>query len=122
MSASSSPAPRPGKTLYEKVFCAHGAAEGLIKDMKRFTRSDKAAYSGWQANQFRLFLLVGAYWLLHSRFGGKSRRIIVVDLADLLVEQIEAVGTHDQPIGELVAGMAGLERTLLSSISWRGPK
>jgi hypothetical protein len=55
-----------GKTLYEKVFCARGNAENLIKDMKRFTRSDKTACSRWQANQFRLFLHVGAYWLLHS--------------------------------------------------------
>jgi hypothetical protein len=43
-----------GKTLYEKVFCARGNAENLIKDMKRFTRSDKTACSRWQANQFRL--------------------------------------------------------------------
>jgi hypothetical protein len=55
-----------GKTLYEKVFCARGNAENLIKDMKRFTRSDKTACSRWQANQFRLFVHVGAYWLLHS--------------------------------------------------------
>jgi hypothetical protein len=55
-----------GRTLYEKVFCARGAAENLIKDMKRFTRSDKTACSRWQANQFRLFLHMGAYWLLHS--------------------------------------------------------
>lgn len=55
-----------GRTLYEKVFCARGNAENLIKDMKRFTRSDKTACSRWQANQFRLFLHVGAYWLLHT--------------------------------------------------------
>jgi Transposase DDE domain group 1 len=55
-----------GKTLYEKVFCARGNAENLIKDMKRFTRSDKTACSRWQANQFRLFLHTGAYWLLHA--------------------------------------------------------
>ena len=54
------------KTLYEKVFCARGKAENLIKDMKRLTRSDKTACSRWQANQFRLFLHVGAYWLLHT--------------------------------------------------------
>ena len=54
------------RTLYEKVFCARGAAENLIKDMKRFTRSDKTACSRWEANQFRLFLHMGAYWLLHS--------------------------------------------------------
>ena len=55
-----------GKTLYEKVFCARGQAENLIKDMKRWTRSDKTACSRWEANQFRLFLHVGAYWLLHA--------------------------------------------------------
>ena len=40
--------------------------ENLIKDMKLCTRSDKTACSRWQANQFRLFLHMGAYWLLHS--------------------------------------------------------
>lgn len=63
-----------GKTLYEKVFCARGNAENLIKDMKRFTRSDKTACSRWQANQFRLFLHQGAYWLLHRLRGAAPRR------------------------------------------------
>jgi Transposase DDE domain group 1 len=55
-----------GKHLYEKVYCQRGTAENLIKDMKLSTRSDKTACSRWQANQFRLFLHMGAYWLLHS--------------------------------------------------------
>ena len=55
-----------GKTLYETVYCQRGAAENLIKDMKRTTRSDKTACSRWEANQFRLFLHMGAYWLLHA--------------------------------------------------------
>ncbi len=63
-----------GKTLYEKVFCARGQAENLIKDMKRFARSDKTACSRWQANQFRLFLHMGAYWLLHSLRAAAPRR------------------------------------------------
>jgi Transposase DDE domain group 1 len=54
------------KTLYDKVYCARGRMENLIKDMKLYTRSDKTACSRWQANQFRLFLHMGAYWLLHS--------------------------------------------------------
>lgn len=54
------------KHLYEKVYCQRGRAENLIKDMKRATRSDKTACTRWQANQFRLFLHMGAYWLLHS--------------------------------------------------------
>jgi hypothetical protein len=55
-----------GKQLYEKVYCARGCMENPIKDMKLSTRSDKTACSRWQANQFRLFLHMGAYWLLHS--------------------------------------------------------
>lgn len=55
-----------GKILYEKVYCARGRMENLIKDMKLYTRSDKTACSRWQANQFRLFLHMGAYWLLHA--------------------------------------------------------
>jgi hypothetical protein len=54
------------KVLYEKVYCARGRMENLIKDMKLTTRSDKTACSRWEANQFRLFLHMGAYWLLHS--------------------------------------------------------
>jgi hypothetical protein len=63
-----------GKTLYEQVFCARGNAENLIKDMKRFTRSDKTACSRWQANQFRLFLHMGAYWLLHALRAAAPKR------------------------------------------------
>ena len=55
-----------GKHLYERLYCQRGAVENLIKDMKCTTRSDKTACSRWQANQFRLFLHMGAYWLLHA--------------------------------------------------------
>jgi Transposase DDE domain group 1 len=58
--------PGRGKHLYEHVYCARGKMENLIKDLKRYTRSDKTACHRWQANQFRLFLHMGAYWLLHS--------------------------------------------------------
>jgi hypothetical protein len=62
------------KVLYEKVYCARANAENLIKDLKRATRSDKTACSRWQANQFRLFLHIGAYWLLHSLRRSAPRR------------------------------------------------
>lgn len=58
--------PGRGKVLYEKVYCARGRMENMIKDLKLYTRSDKTACHRWQANQFRLFLHQGAYWLLHS--------------------------------------------------------
>jgi hypothetical protein len=62
------------KHLYEKVYCQRGVAENLIKDMKLSTRSDKTACSRWQANQFRLFLHMGAYWLLHSLRAAAPKR------------------------------------------------
>ncbi len=52
------------KHLYEKVYCARGRAENLIKEHKLYTRSDRTSCHRWQANQFRLFLHTGAYWLL----------------------------------------------------------
>jgi DDE family transposase len=58
--------PGRARVLYEKVYCARGRMENLIKDMKLYTRSDKTACHSWEANQFRLFLHMGAYWLLHS--------------------------------------------------------
>ena len=58
--------PGRAKHLYEKVYCARGQAENLIKDFKRHTRADKTACHRWQANQMRLFLHMGAYWLLHT--------------------------------------------------------
>ena len=58
--------PGRAKVLYEQVYCARGRMENLIKDLKLYTRSDKTACHRWQANQFRLFLHQGAYWLLHA--------------------------------------------------------
>ncbi len=56
--------PGRGKTLYEKTYCARGRMENLIKDHKLYTKSDRTSYQRWEANQFRLFLHTGAYWLL----------------------------------------------------------
>jgi hypothetical protein len=54
------------KALYEKLYCARGRMENMIKDHKLYTRSDRTSCHRWQANQFRLFLHTGAYWLLHQ--------------------------------------------------------
>ena len=62
------------KHLYERVYCARGAAENLIKDLKTSCRADKTACSRWQANQFRLFLSLGAYWLLHGLRAAAPKR------------------------------------------------
>jgi hypothetical protein len=55
-----------GKHLYQHVYCARGRMENMIKDLKLNTRSDKTACTRWQANQFRLFLHLAAYWVLHT--------------------------------------------------------
>ena len=38
--------------------------ENMIKEHKTYTKSDRTSCHRWQANQFRLFLHTGAYWLL----------------------------------------------------------
>ena len=37
----------------------------MIKEMKLYTKSDRTSCHRWEANQFRLFLHSGAFWLLH---------------------------------------------------------
>jgi Transposase DDE domain group 1 len=118
-----------GKVLYQCVFCARGATENLIKDMKRFTRSDKTACSRWEANQFRLFLHVGAYWLLHglrraapkrSRWRGATFETIRRTFVKIAVRVEELKGKiklafpASYPHAAMLAAMAG-------AITTRGP-
>ncbi len=63
-----------GKHLYEKVYCARGKMENLIKEHKLYTKSDRTSCHRWQANQFRLFLHTGAYWLLLLLRGAAPKR------------------------------------------------
>jgi hypothetical protein len=52
--------------LYEKLYCARGQAENLIKAHKLHLASDRTSCRQATANQFRLVLHTAAYWLLHS--------------------------------------------------------
>jgi len=63
-----------GKHLYEKVYCARGKMENLIKEHKLYTKSDRTSCHRWEANQFRLFLHTGAYWLLLLLRGAAPKR------------------------------------------------
>src|SRR6188472_3303126 len=58
-----------GKPLYEKVYCARGQAENLIKAHKLHLGSDRTSCSKATANQFRLLVHTAAYWLLHTLRG-----------------------------------------------------
>ena len=66
--------PGRAKPLYEKVYCARGAMENLIKEHKLYTKSDRTSCHRWEANQFRLFLHTAAYWLLHRLRGTAPKR------------------------------------------------
>ena len=66
--------PGRAKVLYEKVYCARGRMENMIKDHKLYTKSDRTSCHRWEANQFRLFLHTGAYWLRHQLRQAAPRR------------------------------------------------
>src|SRR5262249_3663027 len=68
--------PERRNMLYETDHCARGRMENLIKDMKLYTRSDRPSCHRWEANQFRLFLHMGAYWLLHELRSAAPKRSI----------------------------------------------
>jgi hypothetical protein len=52
------------RRLYEKLYCRRGQAENFIKDHKTHLASDRTSCPSAAANQFRLFLHGGAYWIL----------------------------------------------------------
>jgi Transposase DDE domain group 1 len=54
------------KQLYERLYCARGQAENHIKAWKNHLAADRTSCHEATANQFRLFLHAGAYWLLWS--------------------------------------------------------
>jgi hypothetical protein len=54
------------KHLYEGLYCARGRAENHIKAWKNHLAADRTSCHAAEANQFRLFLHAGAYWLLWS--------------------------------------------------------
>ena len=52
--------------LYEKLYCARGQAENLIKRHKSQLASDRTSCRSPLANQMRLILHTMAYWLLRT--------------------------------------------------------
>lgn len=62
------------KWLYERVYCARGRMENLIKAHKRHLASDRTSCTSALANQFRLVLHSAAYVLLHALRAAAPRR------------------------------------------------
>jgi Transposase DDE domain group 1 len=52
------------RALYEDVYCRRGQAENHIKSWKTHLAADRTSCTKATANQFRLFLHAGAYWLM----------------------------------------------------------
>ena len=55
-----------GRTVYQDIYCARGQAENHIKAWKTHLAADRTSCTQAAANQMRLFLHVGAYWLMWS--------------------------------------------------------
>src|SRR5512144_1115352 len=55
-----------GRSLYQDLYCRRGQAENHIKSWKTHLAADRTSCPKATANQFRLFLHAGAYWLLWS--------------------------------------------------------
>lgn len=55
-----------GRSLYQDLYCRRGQAENHIKAWKTHLAADRTSCPKASANQFRLFLHGGAYWLLWS--------------------------------------------------------
>ena len=55
---------RNARVLYEDVYCRRGQAENHIKSWKTHLAADRTSCTKAPANQFRLFLHAGAYWIM----------------------------------------------------------
>jgi hypothetical protein len=55
-----------GRSLYQDLYCRRGQAENHIKAWKTHLAADRTSCMKATANQFRLLLHAGAYWLLWS--------------------------------------------------------
>jgi hypothetical protein len=63
-----------GRTIYQELYCARGQAENHIKSWKTHLAADRTSCCRAAANQMRLFLHLGAYWLMWSLRAAMPRR------------------------------------------------
>jgi Transposase DDE domain group 1 len=94
------------RTVYEKTYCQRGQMENHIKSFKRHLAADRTSCHTASANQMRLFLHVGAYWILWSLRAAMPRRsswrslqfdtlrLLVVNLVVRVVELKQQVHLH----------------------------
>jgi len=110
------------KALYKNVYCRRGMAENHIKSFKSHLAADRTSCTRATANQFRLFLHAGAYWLMwglraamprRSRFRAAqfdTLRLRLIKIAVRVVEMKTQIRLHlptscpDQAILRIVLG------------------
>ena len=118
------------KRLYADIYCARGQMENHIKSYKRHLAADRTSCSEATANQFRLFLHAGAYWLVwafQQTVPKRSRwrtaqfdtiRLKLIKLGARVEELKKAVRIHlpaacpFEPIMRCIAGRFHLVRML----------
>ena len=112
-----------GRSLYQDLYCRRGQAENHIKAWETHLAADRTSCPKATANQFRLFLHAGAYWLLWSlraltprafRSGRVAQlnrpRLRLIKVAARIVEMKTRIKVHlptsapDQSILHLVLG------------------
>jgi Transposase DDE domain group 1 len=65
---------RNARVLYEDVYCRRGQAENHIKSWKTHLAADRTSCTKASANQLRLFLHAGAYWIMWGLRASTPRR------------------------------------------------
>jgi hypothetical protein len=95
-----------GRVVYEKIYCQRGQMENHIKSFKRHLAADRTSCHTANANQMRLFLHAGAYWILWTLRAAMPRRsswrtmqfdtlrLLVVNLVVRVVELKQQVRLH----------------------------
>jgi hypothetical protein len=79
------------RQLYETVYCGRGQAENFIKWHKAQLASDRTSCRDPKANQFRLILHTGAYWLMLTARNAIAKRspLSVAEFATLRLRLIK---------------------------------
>lgn len=94
------------RRLYEDVYCRRGQAENHIKSWKTHLAADRTSCTKAAANQLRLFLHAGAYWIMWGlRMAAPKRsawrmaqfdtlRLRLVKIAARVVEMKTTIKVH----------------------------
>ena len=83
---------RNARRLYEDVYCRRGQAENHIKSWKTHLAADRTSCMKASANQLRLFLHAGAYWLMWGLRQSMPRRSVwrgIAQFDTLRLQQIK---------------------------------